>query len=197
MSDLTEEQYKKIEKAYLNLMYKISHRTGGDRLGYDFEDVVQELRMTAIEAVNAFSRKIGKPFDEFFGTDAFNRYIKTCLWNKKNTKGRYIQQRYGVRNVVSLDKVFDADGDFAHPIFESANLTTSAILSGTSFGEVNLDQQQREVVDAVMGDASIYKPNGEINISKLARRVDRPRNHVKHILERLEQTLEDYKDESY
>ena len=47
------------------------------KLNYD--DNLQDLRLAAMEAVAGFARKEDKEFEDFWGTDGFNKYIKTSL----------------------------------------------------------------------------------------------------------------------
>ena len=70
----------------------------------DFDDSQQELSITALDAVDAYARKTGLEFDEFFSTREFDKYIKTCLWNKKNNLGNKIKKKYHIRSYVSISE---------------------------------------------------------------------------------------------
>jgi len=99
---LTDSQWSQIHKKYKRLMYAVSHRIGGDKIANDFDDSQQELAITTMDAVDAYARKTGLTFDEFFSTRAFDKYIKTCLWNKKNNLGNKIKKKYHIRSCVSI-----------------------------------------------------------------------------------------------
>ena len=49
-----------------------------------------------------------------------------------------------------------------------------------------------DVLQEVEQDAKIIKPSGEFNISRLCRNLDKSKAEVKHIIERLKHTLQEY-----
>ena len=81
---ITDSQLELIKKKYEKLMYAVSYRIGGDRVLSSLEDSMQDLYMSAFDACEAYGRKTGLDFDEFFDTVEFDKYIKSTLWNKKN-----------------------------------------------------------------------------------------------------------------
>ena len=172
MSELNDTQWKQITKKYGKLMWMISHRVGGDTITNSVEDSYQELSMSAMDAVRTFSNKTTKPFDEFFSTKEFDKYIKTCLWNKKNSLGIKIQKKKVVNNAMSFEPE-DVSG----------------------FADIELDDECRKVVEVILRDGKVIKPNGKININRLVRETGKSKPRIKYIIERLESYYQDYENE--
>ena len=84
---MNNTEWNTVTKKYGKLMYMIAHRVGGDAITNSVDDSFQELSISAMDAVSTFSRKTDKKFEEFFKTKEFDKYIKTCLWNRKNSLG--------------------------------------------------------------------------------------------------------------
>ena len=189
---LTDEQWEKIHKKYARLMYAVAYRIGGDKVAQDFDDSNQELALTTMDAVSAYSKKTGKKFDEFWGTVAFDKYIKTCLWNKKNNLGNKIKKKYGIRRCVSLSanpELFGGgEGDSCDSSLEDGPPSASA------FDDAPLDSIAKEITDYVLGDMRIIKPDGSLNISKLSRLTNKPKSEVRHAIERMKYDLRDYNE---
>tara|TARA_R110002012_G_scaffold313697_2_gene525492 strand:+ start:1035 stop:1586 length:552 start_codon:yes stop_codon:yes gene_type:complete len=183
MSDLTEEQYKKILRKYEKLMFMIAHRIGGDSITNDFDDSIQNLSMACIEAVSAYQKNTELPFDEFFGTTGFDKYIKTCLWNKKNNCGAKITKRKPLRNQVTIEEEL-IDAEFQH-------YDVSSVL----FEDINLSDECREIVDLIGRNPKLIKPNGSINLNKLSKEVNRPKAEVEIYIRQLKTNLSDYHEQ--
>ena len=101
---VTEEQLGKIEEKYRRLIFAIAHRIGGDPVTNAFEDSVQNLYISALDAVRTFSKKTEATFEDFFDTVEFDKYIKTCLWNRKNNAGSKIQKRKPVARHATIEE---------------------------------------------------------------------------------------------
>jgi len=188
---LTDEQWEKIHKKYKRLMYTVAHRIGGDKVAHDFDDSNQELALTAMDAVDAFSRKIGKDFDEFFGTVEFDKYIKTCLWNKKNNVGLKIKKKYEIRNCVSLSGNTEAFSTKQGAKYGSGSLEVEPE-DISYYEDVELDSDAKEIVECVLGDMRLIKPDGSLNISKIARITNKQKSEVRGTLDKMKFQLKDY-----
>jgi hypothetical protein len=182
---MTDEQYKLILKRYQNLMYMIAHRIGGDPVTHDFDDSLQELALSAMDAVRTFEKNTKTKFDEFWGSVEFDKYIKTCLWNKKNNRGRHIQKRRGIDRHVSLS---------SNPVMWGEELCYEQNFS--SVADVEVDGEVEELIDILLADTAYFKPNGRINITKVADRLVVSKNRVRQIIEKVEKKFADYKEEA-
>ena len=191
---ITDEQWAKIHKKYKRLMYTVAHRIGGDKVAHDFDDSNQELALTSMDAVDAFSRKTGKDFDEFFGTVEFDKYIKNCLWNKKNNVGLKIKKKYGIRNCVSLSGNTDAFSTQEGPKYGSSSLEVYPE-DITYYDDVDLDDDAKEIVECVLGDLRLIKPDGTLNISKIARITNKQKSEVRSTIDKMKFQLRDYHEE--
>ena len=186
--NITPDQWDKILSKYKNLMYMISHRVGGDKVAHDFDDTFQELSMSALDAINTLMRKTGKDFDELIDTVVADKYIKTCLWNKKNNMGRKITKKKGVIRTISLDvnKANMSDDLFCGDSIQSSsshhNTTlqyedVSSIQEVPPFEDVELDPDSKALVECLKIDTTMFKPNGRINISKISEHLGRNKRH--------------------
>ena len=190
---LTDDQWNKLHKKYKRLMYAVSHRIGGDKVATDFDDSQQELSITALDAVDAYARKTGLEFDEFFPTREFDKYIKTCLWNKKNNLGNKIKKKYHIRSYVSLSENPDIFSTGSGSTYASSSLEVDAP-TVSAFDDAPLDPLARQVAEAVEQDLRIIKPDGSLNISKLSRQLNTTKQEVRNAISRLKTQLEDYNE---
>jgi hypothetical protein len=162
---LTSEQWEKIDRKYGKLMYKISHQiSGDDRATSSFDDNLQDIRLSAMEAVMGFEKQnegANGSFDEFWGSKGFDQYIKTCMWTKKNNKGAKITKKSSIlKGTVSTDKeeileIEETQGDHSVAIF----------LEELSY---YLTPIQQEVINLVLKDPTLVKPSGKINVKRVA-----------------------------
>ena len=165
---LNEEQWGKIDKKYGKLMYKISHQISGDRAIANFDDNLQDIRLSAMEAVIGFEKQndgANGKFDEFWGSKGFDQYIKTCMWTKKNNKGAKITKKAPIlKGTVSTD------------IEEVLMMESPAPAPDTAafFEEITLHLSpiQEKIVGAVIHDHKLIKPSGKINIKRLSEELD-------------------------
>tara|TARA_Y100000310_G_scaffold345209_1_gene462688 strand:- start:3291 stop:3869 length:579 start_codon:yes stop_codon:yes gene_type:complete len=190
---MTNEQWKKIQDKYQRLIYTIAYRIGGDEVAHDFDDNVQELCITAMDAVKAFQKKTGKEFDEFFDTLDFHKYIKTCLWNKKNNVGNKIKKKYGIRNCVSLSANPDMFSTHTGAVYGSSSLEVKDATEDFAY-DVDLDDHQREILKNVLGDFRLIKPDGKLNISKLSRITNTTKAQVRRSIKNMRHKLKDYNE---
>ena len=165
-------------------MYMIAHRIGGDRVAHDFDDNFQELSTACMEAITTYAKKLDISFDEFFGTVEFDKYIKTCLWNKKNNVGSRIKKKYGIRNTMSLSGSPETMNDLSE--LEQQPLELSAV------DDVDLDNVSKDILKMIMGDTKLIKPDGKINISRLSAELGTTKTETRFILEKIEHQLKDY-----
>ena len=167
MTTITSDQWDLIEKKYGRLISKICHNITGDIAIANYDDNLQDLRLAAMEAVNGFARKEGLEFDEFWDTEGFNKYLKTCLWNLKNKKGANITKKYPVtKNTLDINK-------FAEILVDERQ-DTSGIDLGISIDQIayKFTDRQKIVVDAITKDPTLLKPNGKVNIKKLSEQLN-------------------------
>ena len=206
---ITDKEWEMVEEKYRGLIYMIAHRIGGDKITNDFDDSVQEISLSAMDAIRTYKKKTTDSFEVFFATKDFDKYIKTCLWNSKNSNGIKIQKKAHIRNTISLnqhEELFYADddncGDSKQQSSPSLSRTATKIVEATSgldevfqsFSDVNMDSETRSIVSLVEEDGKMIKPNGMLNINRLARTLGKKKHQVKYIVERLETQLKDYNE---
>ena len=181
---ITPEQWEKIQEQYGNLIYKVAHFIGGDKITSDFEDSVQDLRMACIDACYGYEKKTGLSFDDYFDTEGFHKYIKTVLWNKKNSNGTQIQKRRTIKPKGSVKEAYMGYGgdDFKQEI---------------DFYDVyeELEDEEQKMIFEVLQDRKSIKPNGTINIARLSRQLGVSKGKVKKTLQSVTERYEDFTNE--
>ena len=186
MSSMSDAEWKMVTKKYGKLMWMISHRVGGDAITNSVDDSYQELSMSAMDAVRTFSKKTTKDFTEFFTTKEFDKYIKTCLWNKKNSLGIKIQKKKVVNNAMSFEPELVSEEE----TYEGSGIPIDV----SGFAEIELDEECRVVVECILRDGKTIKPNGKININRLVRETGKSKPRIKYIIERLGTFYQDYEE---
>ena len=178
---ITDAQLKRIKTKYERLMYAVSYRIGGDRILSSLEDSVHDLYMSAFDACEAYERKTGLLFDDYFDTVEFDKYIKATLWNKKIQKTRLIHN-----HITIDDNIIETE---ANTVYE--DLDVSSLLF-----DVKLDSLESEITEHILKDRKMVKPNGSINLSKLSRLVGKDKRELVTIIEKLRVKYKDYGDEN-
>ena len=65
----------------------------------------------------------------------------------------------------------------------------------SGFADIELDDECRKVVEVILRDGKVIKPNGKININRLVRETGKSKPRIKYIIERLESYYQDYENE--
>ena len=123
------EIYDIIHEKYDKLIGSIATKISGDKAISSWEDNYQDLWLSVYEAIEGFTKQNGGgngPVESWIDGKYFGRYLKTCLWNRKNHKGKIISCRYNItRNAVPINdeilhlpstsdlEFIDASNDFA------------------------------------------------------------------------------------
>jgi hypothetical protein len=161
---ITDTQYNELEKKYGKLIHKIANWISGDKMTASHDDNVQELWMVLLQTVETFSRINEQSYDEFKDTEHWNKYVKTALWNNKNSKGRKLT------NKAALLK--DALSTWGlEEVLSVADNTYEAMETELHMGELPalLNEEEAAIVKAVVSDPDLIKPNGRINKLALSR----------------------------
>jgi len=182
---MNDTQHELIEEKYGNLIYKIAHNISGDRATATIEDNVQELWISAIEAIRGYAKKESLSFEEFWGTTGFDKYIKTCLWNSKNNRGAKITKKFKInRDVVSIsdnqEVLTIVDESVPDPEFDMFMEDTGKILT----------DEELSVVSILIQDPSYIKPSGKANIEAVARFLNKTRSQTSAIIDSISDKIQ-------
>ena len=159
---MSEEEWNILKGKYGKLLYHIAHRIGGDNITNSIEDSYQDLSIACMDAVNAYRKKVAMKFDDFVDTSGFDKYLKTVLWNCKNNKGSTITEMF--------------------------HLDTSSIM----FDDTYLNDECRDIVEAIHQNPKLIKPNGSINLNALSKELGEDKGKVKLYITQLETDLSEY-----
>ena len=164
---LTNEQAVLVEEKYGRLIHKISNNISGDAAISSHNDNVQDLWIAVMEAVRGFSKKEQQEFEDFWGTRGFDKYLKTCLWNVKNSKGAKITKRYPItKSTVSLQQHAEV---FALEDPQSGCAESNSFLE--DFSDL-LTNDERRAVQGLLDNPVNVMPCGRANVASLARELD-------------------------
>jgi len=182
---MNDKQLDLIEEKYGKLIHKIGHWISGDNAIASHADNTQDIWMAAMEAIRGYEKKENQTFDEFWGSRGFDKYLKTCLWNVKNSKGAKITKKYpltkGTVDVVGNEEVLQReDRSFIAP-------ETEVYLK-----EVNelLTKDQAKVVRCILDDPKYIKPSGKVNINALAKEMGKTWNEVGTLINQIGNKIE-------
>ena len=182
---MNDKEMQLIEEKYGKLIHKIGHWISGDNAIAGHEDNTQDIWIAAMEAIRGYSKKENQTFDQFWGTVGFDKYIKTCMWNVKNSKGAKITKKYpitrGTVDVVGNEEVLS----LADPHSYCAE-------SDILFEELPtlLTEEQKEIVKLIVDDPAYIKPTGKANINALACDLGKTWNEVSKIIKEIARRLE-------
>jgi len=177
---MNDKQLELIEAKYGKLIHKIGHWISGDTAISSHEDNTQDIWIAAMEAIRGYEKKENQTFDEFWGTRGFDKYIKTCLWNVKNSKGAKITKKFHItRNTVDIvdneEVLQKEDIGFASP-------DTDIFLEEI---QPMINDDQQKLVREILEDPSYIKPSGKVNVNALAKNLGKSWNEVNILLKDL------------
>lgn len=189
-SQITSDQWEKVNDKYKSLIYTICHNISGDPHLCTINDLEADLNIIALEAIETFSRKTNQTFDEFFETDMFNKYLKTCLWNYKNNRGAKITKKRNIRNMPSIDALFSEEDFNTMEIFTDPKSfgDESLVLQVEEF-KASLDQNQKDIISLVVDNPDLIKPNGKINRLELSVMTKKPYHTVNNEIKDISKIL--------
>ena len=108
-----EEIYNILHVKYDKLIHSISWKITGDEAINSNNDNYQNLWLAAFEAVEGFRRQnnyANGPVEDWIDTKAFDKYLKTCLWNCKNSQGQKIKKKWAIKPTFSIkDDILDLE----------------------------------------------------------------------------------------
>ena len=181
---MNDKEMELIEEKYGKLIHKIGHWISGDNAIAGHEDNTQDIWIAAMEAIRGYSKKENQTFDEFWGSKGFDKYIKTCLWNVKNSKGAKITKRYpltkGTVDVFECEEVLqmndgeDSSTDIAFLIDDLSNLLTDT---------------EAYAVKVLVEDPSYIKATGKANINALSKTLGKTWNDTSKIVTSIQTKL--------
>lgn len=179
---LNAEQFEYFKEKYQKLIYKISHKISGDNAIASVEDNIQDLWIALFDAIDGFEKQgegqNGK-LEDFIGTVAFDKYLKTCLWTRKHNKGKHITKKRGLTSgTVDVFEHGDALNVTDRTITPDFEIFIEEFADKLSFEEM-------QIIQEVIGDPDLIHPSGRVNVSQLARSLKKPGYKIRQILKEM------------
>jgi len=182
---MNDEQMELIEDKYGRLIHKIGHWISGDNAISSHQDNTQDIWIAAMEAIKGYEKKENMKFEEFWGSKGFDKYIKTCLWNVKNSKGARITKRLpltrGTVSIIDNEEVLSLQDP------HSLSMDSDIILSEIP---LKLTDEQAEIVRVLVECPEYIKPSGKANVNALAKSMGKSWNEVNTLLLEIGKRLE-------
>lgn len=181
---MNSEQLQLIEQKYGKLIHKIGHNISGDVAICDHDDNTQDLWIAVMDAIRGYEKKEGKPFEDFWNTKGFDKYLKTCLWNLKNSKGSRLSKRTKINNAVSVQEHEEIlqveETSIAHDAFETLydDLPSS------------MTESEREVIKMLVESPDYITEEGRVNIQALSRTLGKGWGSTRKIVTRIGEKIQ-------
>lgn len=186
---LTEEDWEILEKEFGNLFHYVSVRINLDRILCERADLVQDLRIATLTAVTGFLsllkrdygyelsfREVWDHSEPWFKAQLI-KYIKTCVFNCKQKKGKRLTERADLGSkMISFSTLeywhakSSADGD--HDRYDirdprSYHAQSEVILEDFQY---NLSDIGSEIVKHVI-NGNVLSEDGKVIKVKLAKKL--------------------------
>lgn len=182
---MNDYQMQLVEDKYGKLIHKIGHNISGDIATCSHEDNTQDIWIAAMEAIRGYEKKEKIPFEEFWGTKGFDKYIKTCLWNLKNAKGAKVSKKYEItRDVVSVSENEEV------LLLEDHD---SCPNEHTRFYEEISDRMSPDLVSVVkelVENPDCIKSTGKVNVRGLSTALGKTWHETNILIKELERKME-------
>ncbi len=170
---MNDKQLELIEEKYGRLIHKIGHWISGDNAIASHEDNTQDIWIAAMEAIRGYAKKENQTFEQFWGSVGFDKYLKTCLWNVKNSKGAKITKKFpitrGTVDVVGNEEVLQRE--------EKSLIAPETEIYIKEINEI-LTEDQAKLVRCILDDPRYIKSSGKVSINALAKEVGKPWKEV-------------------
>jgi cellobiose-specific phosphotransferase system component IIB len=135
--------------------------------------------------IRGYEKKENQTFDEFWGSKGFDKYLKTCLWNVKNSKGAKITKKYpitkGTVDVVGNEEVLQRE--------DKSLIAPETEMYIKEINEI-LTKDQSKVVRCILDDPKYIKPSGKVNKNALAKELDKTWNEVNALISQIGNKIE-------
>lgn len=177
---MNDQQLQLIQKKYGNLIHKIGHSISGDVAICDHDDNTQDLWIAVMDAIRGYERKEGKPFEQFCNDKGFDKYLKTCLWNLKNSKGARLTKRQNInRDAMPID----SNEEIIHVEDNSVNESYFDMF----FDDLpsSLSDDERNIIRSLVDSPDFVCENGRINIKALSSKLNKGWGTTRKIVDRI------------
>lgn len=171
---LTSEQWARIDSKYGGLYVDISNKIYNSDL--DKKEIVQELKLKTIKILYSFCEKYSIDFDKAIDDEIFNKYLKTGLWNWRNTLCKnIITKAKNTENkpTVSLETLGVTNG--SQNSYKDIKDTRGHI----TFAEIDFNDDkyslsaiQLKIVDLILTEGNCYLHNNSINYSYICNKLN-------------------------
>lgn len=174
---MNDKQLQLIEEKYGRLIHKIGHYISGDNVISGHDDNTQDIWIAVMEAIRGYSKKENQTFEQFWGSVGFDKYLKTCLWNVKNSKGAKITKKFpitrGTVDVVGNEEVLNRE--------DKSLISPETEVYIKEINEI-LTEDQAKVIRCILDDPKYIKSCGKVSIHALAKEIGKPWKEINDLV---------------
>ena len=186
MGKMTPDQiHKIIEEKWSGLIWTIAYKISGDLATSSLEDNYQDLWLAAYEAIEGFTKQhnyTNGPVETWIRSSSFNKYMKTCLWNKKNHKGKQISNKYEIHRDTVPTHIEEALNVCATP--------SSGISEAFSEIKIILSEVEREALGCILTDPDRFITElGDLKIMPIQKKLKWNRDKVMFAIKGLKKKI--------
>ncbi len=185
---MSEEEYQHTDKKFGKLMFRISYMITGDGSVCSFEDNLQDLWISAMDALVGFKRQndgVNGSFNDFKDSSAWASYLKTVLWNKKNKKGvKATKFKEAFKGSVSIQE----HGEVLNIAKDTSPDNPLKSFQDRYFH--NLNEEESKALDLIVNNPRMITRSGKVDCAKLSRGMDTYWDKARLIVDSLKNKME-------
>lgn len=182
---INDSQWQQYEAKYGGLIHTISKKISGDNMVASYEDNRSDLQVAAIESIIAYEKKTGQSFDEAFGTELFDKYTKTVLWNRKAKKGIPLTKKMDFRKKHKA--IYNKEG--IPYVIEDPKYASGVPEDIVDKLFPDSDENVRKVLDAILSDPSVVTHDGKLKGYSLTKPTGLSIHFVRRAVDSIKRTL--------
>lgn len=167
------EKYDKLFFSMANGMYDED---------FDKSNLIQNLRLKALSVVQKYAQDFGDQEPDFWIGSYFAKWLKTCLWNYRNTQfTKFIEEK----------KRFQIKGEGGDRL-EMGDISTFVSSKDFHIDLPLLSEEEQKFVKVILQENDVLSEDGKVLVNSVARHLNIPRYAANKILEKLKRSLNDY-----
>jgi len=191
--------HKIISEKYDKLIWSIARKISGDIATSSLEDNYSDLWLAVFEAIEGFTKQnnySNGAIEDWIDSRSFDKYLKTCLWNKKNHKGKQIANKYHIHrdtvpthleevlNVSDPSNSYIMNRDFSKELKTASSFVRGDEEQTLDFTwwdlEISLTEGESRVMDTLLENPLVYlTARGKLKIYPLQKKLNWSRQDVK------------------
>lgn len=195
--EITSDHWAIIQKAYGGLFKDIARKIY--KSDQSPEDLVSEIQIKVLKVLRSYCIKYNLSIDDALKDDIFPKFLKTSLWNWRNTKCKLtIRHNLTFKKLTGVDenntnvKVSKQSSTGDHGFADIVDPKSSIIFAELNFhfDRFKLNEMEGKIVDLILSDGKCYKFNNSINKAYLVSMLGIANNTLDNCLQSIKNKIE-------